>query len=87
MIWSMSACTSGSFSMVKMLPLFFLVYLLMADCDKPRILAACFSFMPYFSTMTLAMRDLIAGKTVLTPTSHGISKILHQLLYFRWKHI
>jgi hypothetical protein len=51
------------------------VYLLMADCDNPRISAACFSFISYFSTMALAMRDLIAGKTVLTPISHGISKM------------
>jgi hypothetical protein len=31
--------------------------------------------------IVLAIRALIAGKTALTPTSHGNSKIMHQLLY------
>jgi len=77
----MRACTSGTFSIVMVFPLSFEVYLLMADWDKPRISAACCSFIPCFSTMVLAMRALMAGKTALTPTSHGNSKILHQLVY------
>jgi small-conductance mechanosensitive channel len=80
-IWSMSICTSGTFSIVRMLPLSFVVYLLIADWDKPRISAACFSLIPCFSIMVLAIRALIAGKTVWTPTSHGNSKIFHQFSY------
>ena len=63
-IWSMSFCTSGSFSIVMIFPRFFLVYLLIADWDKPRSVAACFSFIPCFSTMVLAMSARMAGKTV-----------------------
>jgi hypothetical protein len=73
-IWSMSVWTSGTFSIVMMFPRSFVVYLLIADWDKPRSFAACFSFIPCFSTMVLAMSALIAGKTVWTPTSQGNSK-------------
>ena len=72
-IWFMSVCTSGMFSIVMMFPLFFVVYLLIADWDKPRISAACLSFMPCFSMMLLAIAAFMAGKTVFTPTSHGSS--------------
>ena len=69
----MSVCTSATFSIVMIFPLPFVTYLLIADWDKPRISAACFSFIPCFSTMVLAKRAFIAGKTVFTPTSHGSS--------------
>ena len=71
MIWFMSVCTSATFSIAMVFPLTFVTYLLTADWDKPRIFAACSSFIPCFSTMVLAKRALIAGRTVLTPTSHG----------------
>ena len=80
-IWSISVCTSGTFPIVRMLPLSFVVYLLIADWDKPRISAACFSLIPCFSIMVLAITALIAGKTVWTPTSHGNSKIFHHFFY------
>lgn len=69
----MSVCTSGTSSIVMMFPLSFVVYLLIADWDKPRISAACLSFIPCFSMIALAITALMAGKTVLTPTSHGSS--------------
>jgi hypothetical protein len=72
-IFSMSICTSGTFSISSMFPLLLLMYRLTADCDKPRMSAACCSFNPCFSTIVLAMRAFTAGKTVLTPTSHGSS--------------
>ena len=71
----MSVCTSATFSIVMIFPLPFVTYLLIADWDKPSISAACFSFIPYFSTIALAKRALIAGKTVFTPTSHGSSNL------------
>ena len=74
-IWLTIFCTSGSFSRIRMFPLSFVVYRLMADWDRPRISATCFSFIPCFSMMSLAMRAFIAGNTVLTPTSQGNSKI------------
>ena len=77
----MSVCTSGTSSIVMMFPLFFVVYLLIADWDKPRISAACCSFIPCFSTRPLAISALIAGKTVLTPTSHGSSMLSPILLF------
>ena len=78
----MSVCTSGTFSIAIMFPRFFVVYLLIADWDKPRTFATCFSFIPCFSTMVRAMRALIAGKTVWTPTSHGNNTILPPVLLF-----
>lgn len=81
----MSVCTSVTFSIVSMFPRFRVVYLLIADWDEPRISAACFSFNPCFSTMALAMRALIAGRTVFTPTSHGSSNFSPVTLYFYWK--
>jgi hypothetical protein len=35
--------------------------------------------------MALAMRALIAGRTVFTPTSHGSSNFSPVALYFYWK--
>lgn len=84
---SMRVFTSGTFSIVKMFPLFFVVYLLMADWDKPRISAACFSFIPCLSMMAFAIRALIAGKTVFTPTSHGSSNSFTYAFYVWWKRI
>ncbi len=72
-ISSMSFCTSGTFSIDRMFPLPLFTYRLTADCDKPRISAACCSFIPCFSTIVLAMRAFTAGKTVFTPTSQGSS--------------
>ena len=77
----MSVCTSGASSIVMRFPLSFVVYLLIADWDKPRISAACCSFIPCFSMMVLAMRALMAGKTVFTPTSHGSSNLPPSLLF------
>lgn len=61
------------FSIVMTFPLFFVVYLLIADCVKPRISATCCSFIPCFSTKFLAIAAFMAGKTVFTPTSQGSS--------------
>lgn len=69
----MRAWTSGTFSICMMFPLFFVVYLLIADWDRPRIVATCCSFIPCFSTKFLAIRAFMAGKTVFTPTSQGSS--------------
>ena len=80
----MSVCTSGTFSIVKLFPLSFVAYRLMADWDNPRISAACFSFIPCFSTRSLAIMALIAGNTVFTPTSHGSSN-LSPILIFLWE--
>ena len=77
----MSVCTSGTSSIVMMFPLSFVVYLLIADWDKPRISAACLSFIPCLSTIALAISALIAGKTVLTPTSHGSSNLSPIILF------
>lgn len=77
----MRVCTSGTSSIVMRFPLSFVVYLLIADWDKPRISAACCSFIPCFSTMSLAINALMAGKTVFTPTSHGSSNLPPILLF------
>lgn len=55
-------------------PLFFLVYLLTADWDMPRILATSSCFRPWFSTNCVATNALIAGTTDFTATSHGSIK-------------
>ena len=59
----------------RRLPLSRPTYLLTADCDKPRMVAVCFSFKPCFSTMDLAITAFTAGRTVFTPTSHGNIKL------------
>ena len=81
-ISSMSFCTSGTFSIDMRFPLPLLTYRLTADWDKPSMSAACCSFIPCFSTMVLAIRAFTAGKTVLTPTSHGNSIFSPILLMF-----
>ena len=86
-IWSISVNTSLASSSGRWLPLSLPMYLLTADCDSPRMLAVCFSFKPCFSTIDLAIMALTAGKTVLTPTSHGSIKFLHRLRYFWGKRI
>ena len=81
-IWSIRASTSVVPSMFKRLPLSLLMYLLTADCDKPRRSAVCFSFKPCFSTIDLAMIAFTAGRTVFTPTSHGSIKLSTNHLTF-----
>ena len=79
-ILSMISCTAGRFSSEIRLPLPLLRYRLTADCDRPRMLATCCSFIPCFSTMFFAIRAFTAGKTVLTPVSHGNSTFSPLLL-------
>jgi len=62
-------------------PLSFVVYLLIADWDKPRISAACCSFIPCFSTMSLAINALMAGKTVFQQQSSTNSSISVRNVY------
>ena len=81
-IWSIKATISVVPSIFMRLPLSRPMYLLTADCDKPRRSAVCFSFKPCFSTIDLAMIAFTAGRTVFTPISHGSIKLLHQLLLF-----
>ena len=84
-IWSIRVITSVVLSIFKMLPLSRPIYLLTADCDKPRMSAVCFSFKPCFSTMDLAMIAFTAGRTVFTLTSHGSIKLCTNYSYFRGK--
>ena len=83
-IWSIRATTSVVPSMAKRLPLSRPIYLLTADCDKPRMSAVCFSFKPCFSTMDLAIIAFTAGRTVFTPTSHGSIKFCAPLTLIFW---
>ena len=71
--------------MFRRLPLSRAMYLLTADCDSPRRSAVCFSFKSCFSTMDLAIIAFIAGRTVLTPTSHGSIKLCTNYCYFSGK--
>ena len=77
----MSFCTSGTFSIAIIFPLSLVAYLLIADWDKLRSSATCLSFILCFFMIALAMRALIAGKTVLTPTSHGSSNFSPAILF------
>src|SRR5450759_2230392 len=81
-IWSIRANASVVPSMFKRLPLSLPMYLLTADCDRPRRSAVCFSFKPCFSTMDLAIIAFTAGRTVFTPTSHGSIKLCTNYLIF-----
>lgn len=75
-IWFISVNISAEFSIVaSKFPLSLFTYLLTADCDRPSSCAVCCSFNPRFVTISLAMTALTAGRTVLTPTSHGSIKL------------
>ncbi len=56
-------------------PRTFLKYLLTADWVIPRISATWVSFISCCSINVLAISDLIAGETVFTATSHGVSNL------------
>ena len=60
-------------SMGIVVPRTFLLYLLTADWVMPRILATWISFISCFSIRVCARSALIAGETVFTATSHGVS--------------
>lgn len=85
-IWFMMVCISGAFSIGMVVPLTFLEYLLTADWVIPRTSATCVSFISCFSRSVFARRALIAGATVLTATSHGVSNLSPVMLFY-WENL
>lgn len=63
--------TSSCFSIRRILPLTWWVYLLTAVWVIPSRLAASFCFIPYVFVSSFASRARIAGTTDFTATSHG----------------
>ncbi len=79
-IWPIIVCTSATLSIGRVFPLTFLEYLLTADCVIPRSSATFVSFNSCFSRSVFARRARIAGDTVLTATSQGVSNYPPNLL-------
>ena len=72
-IWVTIPCTSETPPRDMVVPRTFLLYLLTADWLIPRISAICVSFSSCWLRRVCARSARIAGETVLTATSQGVS--------------